>query len=78
MIGDVVEGCMVAWLDPPETTGQPPALRKVDNATARHAGANIVEIGIPHTSRIIRKKLNGGKMIIRTPDGRDLVADWKE
>lgn len=84
-IGESVDGCRVSWKDAGHgpTPGQPRSgssgmWRRLTSAQVRHVGRNTVEWTRPKSGEIVRRRLTNKYLEITTPDGRDLVAAWRE
>ena len=78
MIGDVIEGCFVEWRDVSSLEQSGGTLRKIENAKVKHVGPNLIEFVRQYNNRAVMKKLTGLNLVVRGPDGRDLVAAWRE
>jgi hypothetical protein len=73
--GEVVQRCFVfyrAW--PPRFVDY----KQIKSATVEHVGRNRVLVHHPRSEKIVRKSLTAKRIEIVTPDGRDLVAEWRE
>lgn len=76
MIGERVEGCAVEFRE--FYAGEPHSMvRRRDAVTVTHIGRNAVRVEFLHKAPVV-KRLTAKRISIVAPDGRDLVAAWKE